>query len=91
MTERPETVRGCPVVVLLLDCLFGTGLDVLLVILIERMCVLIVEIFILGVNELEDTVVVVPDHITVVLVLLIVENRTLNYVPDIVTGTLAET
>ena len=91
MAERPETVRRCPVVVLLLYCLFRTGFDVLLVILIERVSILIVKILVLGINELEYTVVVVPYHVTVVLILLIVINRTLNNIPNVVTGTLAET
>ena len=84
-------MRRCPIVVLLLDCLLRTGLNVLLMVLIERVSVLIVEIFVLGINELEYTVVVIPNHVTVILVLLIVINRTLNNVPNVVTRTLAET
>ena len=60
-------------------------------VLIERVSVLIVKIFVLGINELEYTVVVIPNHVTVIFVLLIVINRTLNDVPDVVTRTFAQT
>ena len=59
-------------------------------VLIERMGVLIVELPV-AVDELENAVVIVPDHVTVVFVGLIEVNGSLNNVPDVVTGSLAKT
>ena len=59
-------------------------------IFIKRVSVLIIELVVLFIYELEYAVVVVPEHIAVVFVLLIIINRALNNVPDIISRALAE-
>lgn len=90
MTCRPEAVRSCPVAVLLCDSLLCSCLNVFAVIFIEGMGVLIIELPV-SVDELENAVVIIPYHISVVFVFLVEINGSLNNVPDIVTGSLAET
>ena len=54
------------------------------------MCILLVQLPV-TVNELENAVIVIPEHITVVFVFLIEVNGSLNYIPDVVTGSFTET